>query len=404
MAAYIIVAVSFNVLIFLAGSVGNSLVLYVYSKKSIQTSTNVFIRTLALSDFMVCLLRLGGVYHWTHERNYQIAFLCPVFLTSSFFSVFSSVLITVAIAVDRFYAVCRAGRGSITVFRAKVISVACLSGAALMASPVLFVYGVVEIAPNVRYCGAINPVPILAILSFLIRLFYVVSISIIVVMYIRVYMTIRSKAKVLASHRQRLFRVVEASTVAYDVATMSGDHTKTIGAEHESDSDVPVSRNVGGTSEKIETAKSTPNNDMFKAQLVVSTNVTRSFTERNSTECRQAPQNGQPATASGQQKPQTSIRVRLQRKTTLMLLMTSIVLFSTWLPSLIVWSLSRQTEAKIAAKGQFYRSILILGSYTFFVNNAVNPVIYAFVNRRFREDCAMVFKNLKRKILNLRNR
>lgn len=403
MAAYIIVAVSFNVLIFLAGSVGNSLVLYVYSKKTIQTSTNVFIRTLAFSDLTVCLLRLGGVYHWTHERNYQIAFLCPVFLTSSFFSVFSSVLITVAIAVDRFYAVCRAGRGSITLFRSKVISVACLSGAALMASPVLFVYGVVEIAPNVKYCGAVNPVPILVIQSFLIRLFYGVSISIIVVMYIRVYMTIRSKAKVLASHQQRLFRVVatDASTVAYDVAAMSGDHTKMNGTENESDSDEPVSRNVGGTSENNETARNTRTNGKVQAQLVVNTNITRSFTERNNAECRQAPQNGQAATASAHAKP---IRVRLQRKTTLMLLMTSIVLFSTWLPSLIVWSLSRQTEARISAKGQFYRSMLILGSYTIFINNAVNPVIYAFVNRRFREDCAMVFKNLKRKILNLRNR
>ncbi|XP_071846622.1 uncharacterized protein [Apostichopus japonicus] len=397
MAAYVIVAVVFNIVVFLIGFFGNSLVVYVYTKKRVQSSTTILIRTLAFSDLLVCLLRLGAVYHWTHETSYTVKFLCPLFLSSSFFSVFSSVFVTVAIAVDRFYAVCRAGRRGITPFLARVVSVGCVSVAVLLASPALYVYGTVTVSPNVSVCTAIHPVPVLVIQGLLVRICYVISITIITVMYIRVYITIRSKAKVLARHRRT---DPSHGTIADTSTAVVGQHTT--GSLDEDDMNTLTTTAAPPASVDIlpNTVAQCTNDRPIHLTNATDDTVQPSGNRQTTSK----PETGTLkviTTVSNNNIPrlQATSKGKLQRRTTFMLLMTTIVLFVTWLPSTYLRYISRDTRAAIINSGPLAHSLLIMGEYLFFINNAINPVIYAFVNRRFREDCRKVFLQVKRRFL-----
>ena len=99
--AALIVAYS---VIFLLGIAGNTLVVYVVARNSpMQTTTNVFIANLAVSDIMMCLLAvpftpISGLLHAWPFGN-ALCHLVPMTLGVS---VFVSTLTSTAIAVDRY--------------------------------------------------------------------------------------------------------------------------------------------------------------------------------------------------------------------------------------------------------------------------------------------------------------
>ncbi|XP_038054710.1 trace amine-associated receptor 7e-like [Patiria miniata] len=72
----------------------------------------------------------------------------------------------------------------------------------------------------------------------------------------------------------------------------------------------------------------------------------------------------------------------LQRKTTSILFITSVVFLLTWLP---YWIRVAGTFASYSDPvfHMIFRHLFV----TLYVNNAVNPLIYGLANRRFRKDC-----------------
>ena len=84
----------------------------------------------------------------------------------------------------------------------------------------------------------------------------------------------------------------------------------------------------------------------------------------------------------------------LQRKTTKMLLITSVVFVLTWLPYYIfvVMVFADYGGADINPRLlQILKNLAVV----IFVNNAVNPLIYGIANRRFRKDCREVLRKIK---------
>ncbi|XP_038068543.1 D(2) dopamine receptor B-like [Patiria miniata] len=87
----------------------------------------------------------------------------------------------------------------------------------------------------------------------------------------------------------------------------------------------------------------------------------------------------------------------LQRKTTKMLFVTSVVLLLTWIPDLIrnAMEIAYLAGSDIDPVSTF-RIILDWLSFTIFINNAINPLIYGLANKRFRKDCKKVFQKMRR--------
>ncbi|XP_041377719.1 neuropeptide FF receptor 1-like [Gigantopelta aegis] len=106
------------------GTIGNSLVLYVYTKKRHKLASTVFIIALAASDFWtcVCVMPYTMVYEkLVYELRNDI--LCKLYLFLITCNVPFSAFIMVAIAVDRFLCICNPHTYSLDARRAKIIIV-----------------------------------------------------------------------------------------------------------------------------------------------------------------------------------------------------------------------------------------------------------------------------------------
>ena len=117
-----------------AGTFGNALVLYVYSRKRDITTSSLFILILAGTDFFTCIIIIPfniAVLHLNYKVEYEI--VCKLYMFFITGNVPFSAFIMVAIAFDRFFCICHPFLHAITILRAKIIAltmgaVACLLG------------------------------------------------------------------------------------------------------------------------------------------------------------------------------------------------------------------------------------------------------------------------------------
>ena len=88
----------------LCGVIGNGLVLMVCHIYPKQQSTRYFIHAMAVSDFMVCLVLIP--YRITVYHQFVSEIVCKLFDGATHFTVLFSMIMLVALAVDKFCAVC----------------------------------------------------------------------------------------------------------------------------------------------------------------------------------------------------------------------------------------------------------------------------------------------------------
>ncbi|ESO95815.1 hypothetical protein LOTGIDRAFT_116610, partial [Lottia gigantea] len=89
------------------GCIGNSLVLYVYTRKRNKLASTVFIISLAGADFVTCVLVMpytSVVEYTNYEIKYDI--LCKLYMFLITCNVPFSAFVMVAIALDRFVCIC----------------------------------------------------------------------------------------------------------------------------------------------------------------------------------------------------------------------------------------------------------------------------------------------------------
>lgn len=117
-----------------AGTIGNALVLYIYSRKRDITTSSLFILTLAGTDFFTSLLIIPFnivVLHLNYKLEYE--FPCKLYMFLITCNVPFSAFVMVAIAFDRYFCICHPFLHAITIPRAKIIVfimgvLACLLG------------------------------------------------------------------------------------------------------------------------------------------------------------------------------------------------------------------------------------------------------------------------------------
>lgn len=105
-----------------AGTIGNALVLYIYSRKRDITTSSLFILTLAGTDFFTSLLIIPFnivVLHLHYKLEYE--FPCKLYMFLITCNVPFSAFVMVAIAFDRYFCICHPFLHAITIPRAKII-------------------------------------------------------------------------------------------------------------------------------------------------------------------------------------------------------------------------------------------------------------------------------------------
>ncbi|XP_038054089.1 tyramine receptor Ser-2-like [Patiria miniata] len=363
------------------GIPGNCLILRVYWDKRRKSSTHILILGLAWADLFSCVflsLRIASyVTFIVGKKPGEVLTFLHFFLQTA---VASSVTLTGVIAFDRYDCVCRSYRRLFSTKRAK-IAFCC----------------------SVTYCAAIN-IPFIvsiyrnsdastvALYSFQ-SLCYISALTMIVLCYSKVYKTIRRHVQV----------GVWAST--------SGDRTNPTLQYESASSPRPASPHRQGL-EMISVSHSVANNPGVSSssepmawkspsksdpELAVETHRKERSTDGRGT-AQSSHLTNQAVTGNSRRNSRLDQRPggtsSLQRKTTRMLLLTSVAFLIAWLPYWlwVVLSLLDTFSTLKVHKGV----LLVLARIkpSIYINNAINPLLYGLANRRFRQDCKQVLKKM----------
>lgn len=366
----------------IVGTIGNGLVMYVFSRKGDRLTSTIFILALAGTDFTTCLVIIPFsivVIYVNHGIKYD--FLCKLYQFLITSNVPLSAFIMVAIAIDRYLCICHPFLHAMTVKRAKifvsilaalasVLGIITSLGYALQPVPPflpanetalisetlntteerlvqwLLMNESIVIQPNIENkCALTNATlsdGVFLAYQKLYASFYLISLLIVMILYALIYRSIlvrRSKRL-----KQKAHCVSSQSKHTSDAITSANQSTQTSLLNNE------TAKNV-----KVEV-----NGSKVMTKTVLPKQV-----------------NGSAAQAANK-APSNAIRDRKDHnrlaniKTAAMLFVVTVVFTVAFLPA---W---------LMAHNLLGFNVVVF--YMYFAYNVANPFIYAFMNQMFRDD------------------
>ena len=367
----------------MVGIPGNLIIMKVYSVKSPRCSAHIFIMGLAIADLFCSLLRpLSMVLntprygHLPHSSEY----LCRLPRLITIISMYSSVFLTTAVAFDRYYCVCRPHERKMTPFRAKVLVTLSIVLSILVSLPNLFAFGLVELPYGLgTICSRVGESWLVIFQKSLMYISFIISSLLVVILYRKVFQAIK-----IQRLRLRTFdHSIQTALPTEVVAEMKEGTTVTSLSQVQPISDAPprppreafVHSNTEG-----DPLPSRPIGSSIGEHLQVPNGLNNQTVDEQIQRAR---------------KEKAAAAYSIQRRTTKMLLLTTAVFLITWIPALLLNLIppsrlaqtNRQNPAVVYAMRSLTNIVLI--------NHAINPVIYGFVNKRFRNDCVKVLRNIK---------
>ncbi|XP_071809708.1 cholecystokinin receptor type A-like [Asterias amurensis] len=357
--------------IFLIGVPGNLMIVSVYWASGIKTSTRVFIGSLDVADLLMCLLKFADAIVIASVRDFLAYDLDSSIYFLGVGLLYSTALLTTAIAFDRFDAVCRSLRRTMTLLRAKIVSAMC------------FVVGFIGIIPEVVLKiqtdrnGGVDTFD-QAIVKAIPLSIYATSLLIVTVLYSGIFVFLQKRGQVesreVVPHTmQHGVRLSKAGPIVKERVSFIADNVAS--DAHDPGAVWAAKRpDVGGAS--LPSTKNSQGSN--EAYGVASTSTQRSGTDR----------------CKAHRRPGGTNQARITR----MLLITTLTFFILWFPfaCLKVYALGTLFTdfQKSHHHANLVSALFVLKDITF-LNSVINVFIYGTANRRFRLESKRVVKNIR---------
>ncbi|XP_046582528.1 orexin receptor type 2-like isoform X1 [Haliotis rubra] len=336
-------------MLMVTGVFGNGLVVYVYRRRFKKTSSNYFILTMAIFDLVACLI---GMPTEIYDLRYPYAFYsssgCKIFRFAETFSIYGSACVLLEIAFDRYFKICRPLM-VISLFKIKMLCILAAVMALVLSAPAAVIFGISHpIIPNTNLMGYDCSIDkdyknkVFQIVYYgVLMLIFVAFLLILTVLYIRIWMEIRSRQKMVIGdqiskpteevHERKKMRVKYLPSVSdEDSCSNSNGHT------------VSATQTVRSRFASLST---------YASKLHVS-------------------------------------------RTTIVLFAVTVAFLISYLPAIVIMIIrsvdksieeTQSTTAAVTSK---------LFSKFFLINNAINPIIYSFLNINFRRQAKIAIKKL----------
>ncbi|XP_038070946.1 uncharacterized protein LOC119739893 [Patiria miniata] len=513
LAPHQLMLVIINCIALVLGAPGNILILHVYFGKPRKTSTHILIMGLALSDLMsLCFTFPLEIVSWSLEYEMEggRAFCRLVGFGYHYFAQ-CSVLITVAIAIDRYNAVCRPHQWKITTGRAQGVVASCLLLSAVTSVAVLFSYDIKTIEVdadkvhfesddavdrvNITLCdrnvdGTFHKAVFILYTVWFGLLFLVLTMA-----YLRIYLTIRKRVSGgIATQeegdvsRMRVVRPVIRFISHLTVVTNREGSAGTPSVQNNTENPSPIDNdainpelashstnflppNTPSRSSQDEENSPLPRDEKSATLSGKSTNafaralllagevphrpVLPSIVPAQNSHLRvtasPADDRGRPspvskprasprmATAWSKIKPRsvlaadespaggstredgrlnagttdnkpvaapiaralqkraaaTAMNLKMQKKTTNMLLVAALTAVLTWFPTIVVEVSIHSVHEWLIYREDWLKILTCFMGWLFLFNFVTNPFVYSLMNSRFREDCSKSFRDCK---------
>ncbi|XP_038069882.1 gastrin/cholecystokinin type B receptor-like [Patiria miniata] len=347
---------------FTVGLPGNLLILFVYRAKRFRTTTHVFIGGLAVADLLTCLLRLADAVAMASVRRYldydrqsAVNFLSRGFM-------YTTALLTTAIALDRFDAVCRSLCRSITLRRAKIGTVAC------------FAVGFIGILPEAGHKiheGLQGEVTsdtffIRSVVKFIPVSLYILSLFAVAIFYGIIFRFVRKRGRIVAMLRE--------------ASTHRGEHAE---------SELTAGSNSLEVAFVVSSARAVPSTMSQQSP---------SQDERGGEGSSIRPNPPQAASSRVTTRPHPT---NSQSRTTKMLFIATFLFFVLWFPNIYLKFYALGSLFKDFSKSSDHANVvaalLVLKDIVYF-NSVINAFVYSIANKRFRVECQILIRRMRARL------
>lgn len=349
-------------LLMLIGIPGNLIVLIVYPSRFPKTTHRMFITGLAVADILVCVVTLPfEITEMRLQYTFYNSWCCKFFRACNTLFALSSIFILMGLSGDRFRRVCTPLKVQMTSRHATIYIMFCVVLAVIFSWPNFFISGIrlVNLGNNVTGydCSlsdqfAKTKYPTLYG-GTLFLVFIICMISLIVL-----YSLIGRQILKHFQFRRRFSRSsTSKSTSSTPVSNDSRKLMSTNKAEQEYNNEVFIDNKPKETQEML-TRKSH-----------------RKSSKHHST------------------KHQSVKEDATSKKLTKIALAISLAFILSYLPHLTISLLTALKGKFLLPPGPVVSAVLPIVTRSFAINNVVNPIIYGLMDKRFRDNCKLMFKN-----------
>lgn len=390
------------------GVPGNILIIVVYMKRWRKSTCRIFILALAFNDLFNCLFTMPlELYFILNVYQTDLPYLCKISRFMTFWTNDGSSLILMGIAVDRLQRICRPFRLQLSISTAKKIVAASMFVSLLVAWPALLIYGISSIRlpiseNNMIYAKlclyADNPGVKLDPTVFV--FFIMAGNSVLDVFFLVVYGIILYNVKNSGKELRKLSRV--------DLYLGNGTR-KTSKANSEDQNG----------SYKTNKLRSVSNTEFRKRSLAETITDDQYNSSRN--HVNQGPikrfHSEQCLTAEAKRKLFAQSRQKLhsfssgrgsrrhiyqsrdhhrKAKTTIMLFSVTVLFMVSFVPYTVLMTIRNFDSGYYNRLSDLEKAIYQFFIRSYFLSNALNPLIYGYISEHFRTESKSVLKTLLR--------
>lgn len=401
-------------LMMLIGTMGNTLVILTYFKRVDKSSTNLFIFCLAVFDIINCALTLPmEMNDLTHPYTNDLNVLCKIHKFTGFTADLCSGFIIVCISFDRYLRIARPHQG-LSVKGSKIAICVILLLAILISVLSLVIYGKRRITfpehPGIVgvSCGVQNEMRLTAmpiIFNILILTTFCIGVAILLVVYTMLGL------KVKRWNQDRKLKISGNRCSDYCQQTAISDETDSPNSpdvrqsetftflpttlEKSSDDNVKEDEEPSFKRPTFvrELSRSLDRNSFLKLDTGLHMNGTQTLPHRKS------------SAAKRKQCPsftrKTSIpklidfrrRIKIS-KTTVMFISATIAFVASHIPYACIKVAFTVNPGLTDSMTSLGHSFFLFAEYSFIVSYAVNPIIYSFLNPKYRRECRTFLRDL----------
>ncbi|XP_055958399.1 neuromedin-U receptor 1 isoform X2 [Patella vulgata] len=340
-------------LLMVIGVLGNSLVVYVYRRRFKQTSSNYFILTMAIFDLVACVVGMPTeIYDLRYPYTFYSSVGCKVFRFTETFTIYGSAIVLVEIAFDRYFKICKPLM-VISLFKIKMLCFMATVLALMFSTPTALLFGITNPQTPIQgvrgydcsieekyrkstfqklYYGTLSVV-------------FVATLLVLTILYVRIWVEIKQRRSMVIGDQ-----ITRSPGTAQGKKKIRIKYLAASGSNEDGEDD-------------------------------------SSGTGTGNGEC-----GGQKRTRFGSLANYAS-RIRITR-TTVVLFAVTVAFVISYLPAIAIMmtrsllkDLEHTRSIEVEVTSKFFSNF-------FFINNAINPIIYSFLNLNFRRQAKKAVKTV----------
>lgn len=368
------------IVIMILGTLGNSLVCYVYYFRMRKTPSHYFVLFLAVLDLVSCCIgmpsELGDLFL---PYTFTLPFACKFLRFVLSFTIISSSITLICVAFDRYYKVCKPLKG-FPITKVQILCGVAIMIGAVLSWPALVIFGIKTVKTSEpglygKECstsdsmgGTVFPLIYYATLVTA----FIVTFAIFTTLYVRIGIEINRRKKNPVGDRGP--PISRETMRRRELTTSILSDEESTSAEPCSDDETARELRSNRSSFShlrdyiVHHFKSDVNNDLKSSDNHFDSSMNNTLPSRR------------------RKSMYRSIR------TTYIFLAVFVAFLISFLPYLIV-NILKHTKTMFHEFNTGTEEVVYnLCVRSFFISNFINPVIYSLLNKRFQKECKILFK------------